>query len=132
MADVQFRTYLPYHKVRVDTPIVVTADTPTYTQMAQLVITDNLPAGEYVVSISWEWSMPDVNDSALFRVISPILQDTIYRHEPNDANEKAFRTASIPLTYAGGPITFTTEASKTTGAADLTIGLSSIEFERKA
>ena len=132
MADVAFREYLPYHKSPIAAPLVVTDDDPTFTTMNTLVITENLPAGEYVLTICWEWWMADVNDSAMFKIIPPLTLGTVYQHEPKDASEVIVRTAAQPLTYAGGPVTITTEASKTAGADDLHINWSTIEFERKA
>jgi hypothetical protein len=131
MADVNFRDYLPYFKSPIAAPLTVTDDTPTFTTMNTLVIADNIPAGEYVLTICWEWWMPDVNDSALFKIIPPLTTGTVYQHEPKDAGEVTIRTASQPITYSGGAITILTQASKTVGASDLHINWSTIEFERK-
>ena len=131
MADVPFRTYLPYHYNSVETPIVVTDDTPTWTVVNTMIIGDNLPAGVYCLTLSWKWEMADINDSALFRVISPITTGESYRYEPNDVNERRIHTISTPETHLGGAITFQFEASKTVGAASLTIAESYFQFERK-
>ena len=131
MADKAFRDYLPYHKSVIDSPVVITADTPTFTTINQLVISDSLPAGEYVVTLSYVWHMADVNDSALFRVSSPVTTGEIYKYEPKDASDLIVRTHAKPVTHAGGAITITLEGSKTTAAGDLTIDSSAVEFERK-
>ena len=132
MGKVAFRTHYPYNKNVVPVPIVITDDTPTFTLLNEFIITDNLPAGEYILIVSYEWFMPDTNDSALYRILSPLTVGTIYNHEPKDASEVLFRTSASPFTWAGGPITFRLEASTTVGANDLTVNWSSIEFERKA
>lgn len=132
MAEIVFRDYLPYHKNVVATPVVITDDTPTWTTINQLVISDTLPAGEYVITLNWTWQMADVNDSAYFRLVSPLTSGQTHIYEPRDANDVSVRTAATPVTHAGGAVTLTFEGSKTVGAQDLTIDESSIEFERKA
>jgi hypothetical protein len=131
MANKDFREYLPYHKNVVDTLLTITADTPTFTTINQLVITDDLPAGEYVLTLSYVWWMIDVNDSALFRVTWPITTAEIYRYEPQDQSDLIARTHARPVTFGGGPLTITFEGSKTLAAQDLNINWSTIEFERK-
>ena len=132
MADKAFRDYLPYHKNSETTPQIVTADTPTFELLNELVIGDNLPAGEYVLTASYEWWMADINDSALFRFVSPITIGTVYSQEPRDLSDVVFRTAAAPFTYLGGPITFRFEASTTVGGSVLNVNWSSLEWERKA
>ena len=132
MVDVAFRSYLPYHKNGVVAPVLITDDSPVFTSINTLVIASSLPAGEYVLNAGWEWWIEDVNDSALFRVASSITQGTIYSLEPKDQSDLRFDSASAPFTFAGGPITFDLQASKTDGAQNLTVNWSSIEFERKA
>ena len=126
-----FRDYLPFHISTVETPVVVTADDPTWTTFNTLTISDNLPAGTYMLMFSWTWAMADFNDSALFRITSPITSGNPFRYEPNDANEFRGNTGIAPQEYGGGPITFAFEASKTSGAQDLTIAASYLVFERK-
>ena len=128
---VEFRTYLPYHKNVITTLQTITDDTPTFTTIIQLVISDNLPAGEYSLKVGYEWNMPDVNDSALFRIISPVTAGAIYTVEPKAADDSRYDAASFPLTWAGGPITLDLDASKTSGAMDLSVTYAMMEFERK-
>ena len=133
MAARQFRDYLPFPRVIVSIPVVVSTEiTPTFKQMALLDIIDNLPAGDYDLMVAWEWSMADVNDSALWQIISTAVDDTVYSSEPKAADDRIYRTTIMPIVHAGGPISFLTQASRTAGStANLTIHQSSITFERK-
>ena len=135
MANRLFRDYLPYHTISEKTPIVISTETtPTFVEMVHLNILDSLPAGQYVLVIAWEWSMPTVgNGSALFQVISPEVTNTVYQHEPKDSNDRIYRSTALPIDFTGGPLSILAQASRTAGAtADLTIHQSSIMFERKA
>ena len=129
----KFRDYLKYYTISVISPVVVSTEiTPTFKQMALLDITDDLEAGEYMLVVTWDWSMADVNDSALWQIISPAVTDNVYSSEPKAADDRIYRSTAHPITHAGGPISFLTQASRTAGAtADLTIHRSSITFERK-
>jgi len=131
MAEIAFRDYLPYHLNIEETPLVITSDSPTYTTINQLIISASLPAGQYIMTLSYVWWMADTNDSALFRVISPVTSGEVYKHEPKDASDLVSRTQARPVTHAGGPITITFEGSKTAAAGNLNINWSAVEFERK-
>lgn len=131
MADVDFRVKFPYKSNVINTPIEITTPEPTFTAINTLVVSDNVPAGTYLLQVSWDWSMPDVNDSAIFRLISPITAGKEYRQEPKDASDAQLRTFSAEYEWSGGPITFDFEGSITVGATTLTIGFSQIIFERK-
>jgi len=131
MADADFRVKFPYHSNIVSTPVLITSEEPTFTTINTLIITDNLPAGTYVLTGNYEWSMPDVNDSAIFRIISPLTLGTEYKQEPKDASDLQLRSVNSQFEWSGGPITFTFEGSITVGATILTIGFSQLIFERK-
>lgn len=125
------RTFFPFEYSVVPTPVIVTVEEPTFVPINVLEITKTLPEGLYVLTGSIEYSMPDTNDSALFRIVSPLTQGNIYRERAKDAGDLVFRTISSPFYHAGGAITFTLEASKEVNSNDLTVSFNSITFECK-
>jgi len=130
MADVDFRVKFPLKIETVSTPIIVSNAEPTFSQLCFLNITDAIPAGTYELKVIYEWFMPDVNDSAIFRIISPVTAGTEYRNEPSDESDVVIRALSSYFTHAGGPIGFSFEAATTAGAQDLTVNYSQLSFER--
>jgi len=131
MPEMIFRVYLPYYK-NVEGSQVLVSTSDTWTELNVLTITDDLPAGEYVVSTSWKWSSADVNDSVSFRVTSPLTTGDTHTYEPKDANDLVSRSVLKPVTHSGGAITFTFEGLKTSATEDMTVAWSGLEFERKA
>ena len=131
MADVDFRVKFPFASNTVSALVEVDAELPTFTEINALAITDNLPAGDYALTVTYEWNMADVNDSAVFRVISPVTVGTEYSKEPKDNSDLVINTLSFVVPWSGGPITFSLQASTTVGASTLNISTSQICWERK-
>jgi hypothetical protein len=130
---IKLKEYMPYYYDINNNTVVVTEEDPTFATLNTLYIPESLAAGVYVVTVCFAWSMPDVNDSSLVVLKStPQLTDEIVQQsEPKDLEDRVLRTVAHPIEYAGGPITWTLEASTTESSFDMTVYYSSIEFERK-
>lgn len=132
MADVDFRVKFPWNSATNAETVTVGTETPTFTQLIELDITEDLPAGEYVLTVVYEWSMPDTNDSGLIRVISPVTSGDVFSQEPKDNSDVQLRTFAQAVNWSGGAINFSLQGAVSIGGNNMTVSFSQLTFERKA
>ena len=125
----EYTDVFPFHKVEVNTPTTITED--IYTDLV-ILEQNNLPNGEYMVSLTYDWELPDKNDSAIFRLNINDVDGSEYRREPKDANDREVKSICFPVTVSTGAIKLEFEGKLTTGAADGVVDRSALAIWRVA
>lgn len=132
--NLNFAETEPVYHINTEGAQSINTEEPAFELINELDVTDDMPAGSYELLLGYAWSMPDTNDSALFRVDVQGTTGEIFRREPKDINDVDNRTVLVPYDHAGGVFNAKFYGSITTGGKTLSIERSSvrIRLEKRA
>lgn len=80
-----------------------------------------LPNGTYLTTLTYEWDLPDTNDSALFRVDVNGEAGRQVSREPKDSDDIEIRSLTYPLEVTDNTLTIEFFGGVTNGGQDGTV-----------
>jgi hypothetical protein len=126
---INLSAYMPYKFNEVIVNPIITDD-PTFQEVCSIVVV-GVPNGQYDLTASWIFSLPDRNDAMIWRfVIDGVISNTFQIEESDVSNQRGWAYV-LPWTITTGGVSVTLEARVDTGGLDASVIAAFISVARR-
>lgn len=128
--SVKLSEYMPYRRNNTILTSVID-DNPVFQPVCQLAEPAGLPAGEYVLTASWIFNLPDLNDAMIWRFVIDGVVGNEFQAEAKDVDDQFGWSFAVDWQATGAALDIALEARVEDGGNSATVIQAMLSVERK-